>query len=76
LVITPKDETKGSHGYDPKEPGMHAEFIAWGAGIKAGTELGLIDNTSVAPTVAALLGVQMKDTDGAALKEILSTPRR
>jgi len=72
LVVTPKsDDVKGTHGYDSKQPGMHASFVAWGAGIKPGTVLGLIDNTSVAPTVAALLGVSMPTADGPILKDIL-----
>jgi hypothetical protein len=37
IVVTEKfDTTKGTHGYDPNQPKMHATFVAWGAGIKAG----------------------------------------
>jgi predicted AlkP superfamily pyrophosphatase or phosphodiesterase len=72
LVVTPKtEEIKGTHGYDPKEPGMHASFVAWGVGIKPGAELGLIENTSVAPTMAALLGIPMPSADGRVLEEFL-----
>ncbi len=72
LIVTPKTEdVKGSHGYDPKQPGMHAGFVAAGAGIKPGVELGIIENTSVAPTMAALLGLEMKDTDGEVLRSAL-----
>lgn len=72
LVLAPKlEEIKGTHGYDPKEPGMHATFVAWGGGINTGAELGLIENTSVAPTIAALLGIPMPSADGKVLEEFL-----
>jgi predicted AlkP superfamily pyrophosphatase or phosphodiesterase len=64
-------QTKGAHGSDATHPEMHAAFIAWGVGIKAGAKPGKITNTSVAPTLAALLGIDMRDTDGAALEVIL-----
>jgi predicted AlkP superfamily pyrophosphatase or phosphodiesterase len=68
LVVTPKtDEVKGTHGYDPNQPGLHGTFVAWGAGIEPGRKLGTMNNTDVAPTIAALLGLQMKDVDGHAL---------
>jgi len=51
---------------------MHASFVAWGAGIKAGSTLGTIHNADVAPTMAALLGLKMRDVDGRVLKEILT----
>ena len=74
LVVTPKtDDVKGTHGYDSNQPGMHATFVAWGAGIKAGAELGMIDNTSVAPTIAALLGVPMPSAEGKVLEEVLGS---
>jgi hypothetical protein len=46
--------------------------VAWGAGIKPGAKLGTINNTDVAPTMAALLGLKIKDADGRVLKEILT----
>jgi predicted AlkP superfamily pyrophosphatase or phosphodiesterase len=62
---------KGTHGYDPNEPRMHGSFIAWGAGIQPGAKLNTINNTDVAPTMAALLGLEMKNVEGRVLKEIL-----
>ena len=50
LAITPKDEEKGAHGYDPLVPALHATFIAWGDGIQPGGKLGTIRNIDVAPT--------------------------
>jgi predicted AlkP superfamily pyrophosphatase or phosphodiesterase len=62
---------KGSHGHDPQPGYMHATFVAVGAGIKPGVQLDLIQNLDVAPTIARLMGVAMKDVDGRVLDEIL-----
>jgi predicted AlkP superfamily pyrophosphatase or phosphodiesterase len=68
LAVTTKSaEIKGTHGHDSNQPGMHATFVAWGAGVKPGAKLGIISNADVAPTVAALLGLNMKDVDGKVL---------
>ena len=65
LVVTPKsDSVRGTHGADPNQPSMHATFVAWGAGIQPGAKLGTINNTDVAPTMAALLGLKMPAPDG------------
>jgi predicted AlkP superfamily pyrophosphatase or phosphodiesterase len=61
----------GSHGYLPDDPRLLATFIAWGAQIRPGTRLGLMDNTDVAPTVASLLGLRMANVDGRVRDEIL-----
>ncbi|MCB1230518.1 MAG: alkaline phosphatase family protein [Verrucomicrobiae bacterium] len=71
-IITETDGPKGSHGYSPFHPLMGANFVAAGAGIKAGTTLDQISNTDVAPTIAKLLGVEMNDTEGRVLTEILT----
>lgn len=72
LVVTPKsDEVKGTHGYDPNQPGLHGSFVAWGAGIKAGTTVERIENIDVAPTMAALLGLNMQ-ADGKAIEGVLA----
>lgn len=72
VVVKPKDEKlRGTHGYDMNEPAMQATFIAWGAGIEKDAKLGAISNTSVAPTLAALLGLKMKDVDGPVPEELL-----
>lgn len=72
LPFSEKPERKGSHGHDPALPDLHATFIAWGAGIKAGTNLGEIKNIDVAPTIARLLGIQLPNTDGKPLTAVLS----
>ncbi len=70
-VIVETDQPKGSHGYSPFHPQMGANFVASGAGIKEGVVLEAISATDVAPTIAAVLGLEMKNTEGRVLKEIL-----
>jgi hypothetical protein len=74
VVVTPREERlRGTHGYNPDEPAMQATFIVAGAAIQPGAKLGAISNTSVAPTIAALLGLKMPSADGPVLQEILET---
>jgi len=61
----------GTHGYLNTDPKMQAIFVAFGAGIASGVRLGKISNLDVAPTIAAILGIEMKMAKGHALKEIL-----
>ncbi len=67
-----KDELRGSHGYDSKLPDLQAVFVASGAGIKPGTNLGPIENTSVAPTIARLLGIELPTAEGKVLTKALT----
>lgn len=70
-VVSKASSPRGSHGYLPTHPLMYASFVASGAGIKSGVQLGEISNRDVAPTMAAILGLQMPSADGTVLKEIL-----
>ncbi|MEZ0388445.1 MAG: alkaline phosphatase family protein, partial [Verrucomicrobium sp.] len=70
-LIVATDGPKGAHGYSPSNPLMDASFVASGAGIKKGVVLDTMANVDVAPTIARLLGVEMKDVDGRVLTEIL-----
>lgn len=70
-LITPVGSVKGTHGYYHKNPQMYATFVAWGAAIKPGVTLKEVRNVDVAPTMAAVLGLKMKNVDGRVLKEIL-----
>lgn len=73
LVVTDRsDQLKGTHGYDPNHDEMHATFIAWGAGIKPGSRLGVVNNTDVSPTMARLMELKMDNLDGQVLDGILS----
>ena len=60
----------GTHGYINTDPKMQAIFIAWGAGIPKGVRLNSISNLDVAPTIAALLGLEMKQAQGHEIPEI------
>ncbi|MCC5942088.1 MAG: alkaline phosphatase family protein [Balneolaceae bacterium] len=65
------DGVRGTHGYLSDVPEMKTIFVVSGYGIKSGLELGRIDNRSVAPTAARILGLVMDQADGLVLDEIL-----
>jgi predicted AlkP superfamily pyrophosphatase or phosphodiesterase len=54
----------GDHGFGPDEPDMDASFFAAGPGLPAGRDLGRIDMRDIAPTLAARLGVKLRDAEG------------
>jgi hypothetical protein len=51
---------------------MQATFIAWGAGIRAGARLKIVENIDVAPTIAHLLHVSLPIAEGRVVNEILT----
>ncbi len=51
----------GSHGYLFTHPEMRSSFFIRGRGIAHGRDLGVIDMRQIAPTIAQLLGVKLKD---------------
>ncbi|HEY6185979.1 MAG TPA: alkaline phosphatase family protein [Terriglobales bacterium] len=61
----------GTHGYINSDPKMQEIFIASGAGIPKGVRLDGISNLDVAPTIAALLGLEMKNVKGHAIQPIV-----
>jgi predicted AlkP superfamily pyrophosphatase or phosphodiesterase len=61
----------GAHGYLSTDPELQALFIASGHGIKAGVTLDSMRTIDLAPTMARLLGLELKDVDGRVLTEIL-----
>lgn len=71
-AILPTDGPKGSHGDSTFHDPMGAALVASGAGIKEGVVLDRIDNTDVAPTMAARPGVRMENTEVRVLPGILS----
>ena len=66
-----KAPVSGNHGFLPEKPDMRTGFIVAGRGIKKGVILDTLRLADVAPTVAGLLGLEMKSIEGRALKEIL-----
>ena len=62
----------GSHGFLSKLTKMNAMCILSGADIRRGQKLHGVDNTSVAPTIAKLLGLKYPYADGKPLTKALS----
>ena len=71
-VISPGEETfRAVHGYHPDRPGYSSLFLAAGAGVRRGVEMGPIRIVDVGPTLAPLLGLNLPDAEGRVLTEIL-----
>jgi predicted AlkP superfamily pyrophosphatase or phosphodiesterase len=64
---------RGAHGYLPANPRMHTGLILSGAGIRKGVPLPLARQVDIAPTIARLLGFEMRDVDGTAMVGVLET---
>jgi predicted AlkP superfamily pyrophosphatase or phosphodiesterase len=61
------DANGGTHGFLNSDPQMQAIFMAWGAGVPKGAQLGAITNREVAPTIAKILGIESKTAKSPAL---------
>lgn len=61
----------GAHGYSPKKSALDTLFIATGKGIKKGLVLEEMNLVDVAPTIAKILDLNLKNVDGKAIKSIL-----
>jgi predicted AlkP superfamily pyrophosphatase or phosphodiesterase len=61
------DANGGTHGFLNTDPQMQAIFLAWGEGVPTNSQLGVITNRQVAPTIAKLLGLELKSAKSAAL---------
>ena len=59
------------HGYLPDHPDMYPALVLSGSGIARGARLGHVRNVDVAPTIAALLGVELRGVEGRVLREAL-----
>jgi predicted AlkP superfamily pyrophosphatase or phosphodiesterase len=58
----------GQHGYLPTRPDYKASLIAYGAGIGRRGSLGEVRMIDIAPTIARLLKLSLRDAEGRALK--------
>jgi predicted AlkP superfamily pyrophosphatase or phosphodiesterase len=67
-----KPNNKGVHGYLPTRAEMYASLIMAGQGIRQGVNIPLTRNHNVAPTIAALLGFSLTQTEGRPLREFLT----
>lgn len=59
-----------NHGYSPFKPDYTTTFMISGRGIKKGVVIDKMNLVDEAPTIAYLLGLNIKDIDGKALKSI------
>ena len=62
----------GTHGQRPTYADNAALFLASGAGIARGVELGAVRSRDVAPTVACALGLTMPSVEGVTLERVLA----
>ena len=71
-IMEPTDDRHlSSHGYLPDREGYSPLFLAAGAGIRRGVEMSSIRMIDFAPTLAALLGLEMPAAEGRILREML-----
>ena len=66
LVSAPAN--RGMHGYLPDRPEMRSSFFIVGPGVAAGQSLGEIDMRSIAPTLAGVLNLTLRDAELRPLK--------
>ena len=67
----PLTPPRHEHGYLPTDPKMFTSLVLSGRGIKKGATIGHVRSLDVAPTIARLLGLEMKDVEGRVLVEAL-----
>jgi len=60
-LIRPSQHDRGTHGHLPARPGLEAAFIVAGPDIAPGKNLGRIQLTEIAPTLAQLAGVALDE---------------
>ena len=70
-VTIKKDKVTGTHGYLPDQPDMRSLCIVSGPGLTPGTKLGKIRAIDVAPTVAAILGIDFPSAEGKPIEKLL-----
>ncbi len=70
-IVQEITQVRGQHGYLNTDPDMEALFIASGAHIRPGVDLGSISNLRVAPTVAKILGVTLPEATQQPLTDAL-----
>ena len=65
---------RGTHGHCPDEAAMLASFVASGAGIRPLGTIPVIRMVDIAPTIAALLGVELPEADGNPIMGVFNSP--
>jgi hypothetical protein len=71
-VLQQGDPCKGMHGYLPTNPEMATGFIASGRGIRPGVIVPTLRMLDVAPTIAALLNLDLPTAEGVPVIGILT----
>jgi predicted AlkP superfamily pyrophosphatase or phosphodiesterase len=72
IVVDTAPTSLGAHGYPASDPELRALFIASGRGIRSGVTVDAVSTLDLAPTMAHLLGLELKDVEGRVLTEILA----
>ncbi|MEN8181566.1 MAG: alkaline phosphatase family protein [Myxococcota bacterium] len=62
---------RGASGYLPDDAELYPGFVAWGRGLRRGVRIPWMRQSDVAPTLAALLGLELAPRDGRALVGVL-----
>jgi predicted AlkP superfamily pyrophosphatase or phosphodiesterase len=62
---------RGMHGYLPNTPSMFTGLLISGSGIRTGIKIPIARQIDIAPTVARLLGLELKEADGVPMVGIL-----
>ncbi|HAX23692.1 MAG TPA: hypothetical protein DCX80_01470 [Chloroflexi bacterium] len=65
------DEPYHGHGFLPDYPEMYPVLVLSGSGIARGARLGHVRNIDEPPTIAALLGLEMRGVEGLVLREAI-----
>jgi predicted AlkP superfamily pyrophosphatase or phosphodiesterase len=68
----PLTPPRHEHGYLPTHPKMFTSVVLSGRGIRKGATVGHVKSIDIAPTIAKLLGIEMKDVEGRVLTEALT----
>jgi hypothetical protein len=67
---------RAAGGYLPERTEMDVGFVAWGRGLRSGVRVPHMSLADVAPTLAALLGVELAGAEGRALVGLLEANGR
>jgi hypothetical protein len=66
-----KAADRGAHGYLPQRSEMRGALIASGRGIKAGAKVEYARLIDIAPTIARLLGLEIRAARGKVISEVI-----
>jgi predicted AlkP superfamily pyrophosphatase or phosphodiesterase len=70
-LVAGRPRLRGMHGHLPTREKLFTGFVAEGPGIRPGSSVDRMRLVDVAPTIARLLGLEMKDVEGAPVAALL-----